>query len=77
MSLNSLTKSIINTLRHSFVNSLGELIEVNDIDYWIYGHHHRNLPIEELGKTKLITNQLGYIHIGENIGFDLGAYFKV
>lgn len=65
------------TLNSAFVNSLGELIETNNIDYWIYGHHHNNLRPVELGKTKIITNQLGYINQGENEGFDLEAWFEV
>jgi Icc-related predicted phosphoesterase len=66
-----------NSLNSAFVNSLGELIENNKIDYWVYGHHHRNLPTVELGKTKILTNQLGYINFGENKGFDLGACFEI
>lgn len=64
-------------LNSTFVNSLDELIETNTIDYWIYGHHHRNIGPIKLGKTKILTNQLGYIGRGENKDFDLGACFEI
>lgn len=64
-------------LNSAFVNSLDEFIEKNNIDYWVYGHHHRNMPMAELGKTKLVTNQLGYLRLNESVGFDLGACFEV
>lgn len=39
------------------------------IDYWIYGHSHRNLKNFEIGATKMITNQLGYIALQEHYSF--------
>jgi hypothetical protein len=45
------------------------LIEGAPIDYWIYGHHHHNTPEFSIGKTTLLTNQLGYVGYGEHKGF--------
>jgi len=39
---------------------LAEMIETIGPDYWIYGHIHRNNPDFKIGKTILITNQMGY-----------------
>ncbi|MFA6403085.1 MAG: metallophosphoesterase [Salinivirgaceae bacterium] len=71
------SKYVGNLLNSAFVNSLGDMIETNNIDYWVYGHHHNNLGQVELGKTRIVTNQLGYVQLGECVDFDLGAYFEV
>jgi predicted phosphohydrolase len=44
---------------------LSELIEKTEPDYWIYGHIHRNNPDFKVGKTILVTNQMGYVMKGE------------
>ncbi|ATC37791.1 metallophosphoesterase [Elizabethkingia anophelis] len=53
----------------AFATDLNHLISTHRIDYWIYGHHHRNMTEFLVGKTKLITNQLGYVKYGEHIDF--------
>jgi Icc-related predicted phosphoesterase len=40
---------------------LSDLIKSTGPDYWIYGHIHRNNPEFKIGKTTLLTNQLGYV----------------
>jgi len=40
---------------------LSGMIEKIGPDYWIYGHIHRNNPDFYIGKTILLTNQLGYV----------------
>lgn len=57
-------------LRDAFSAELEELIGQWQPDYWIYGHHHRNTPAFEIGKTRLHTNQVGYFHMGESLGFE-------
>jgi predicted phosphohydrolase len=59
------------SLNEAFVVELFELIETTGPDYWLYGHHHHNTPDFLLGKTKMITNQLGYVQHGEHRLFDL------
>lgn len=62
----------------AFTVELGNYIADSDIDYWIYGHSHRNIDAQ-IGKTKIISNQLGYISHGEHLqnGFKLGRMIKV
>jgi predicted phosphohydrolase len=56
-------------LNEAFAVDLSDLIECNKIDYWIYGHHHINVDEFTSGKTKMVTNQLGYVKYEENKGF--------
>ena len=32
-----------------------------NIDYWIYGHTHRNVRDKSINKTQFLSNQLGYV----------------
>jgi DNA repair exonuclease SbcCD nuclease subunit len=42
----------------------------SEIDYWIYGHSHRNLNDFKIGNTKMITNQFGYVDWNEHHSFN-------
>jgi len=53
-------------LNEAFAVELFDLIEKSNINYWIYGHHHFNTADFTIGNTRLLTNQLGYIHAGEH-----------
>ncbi len=57
-------------INEAFGTELSSLIENSSIDYWIYGHHHCNVDAFSIGRTKLITNQLGYIKYNENEKFN-------
>lgn len=48
-------------LNEAFALELFDLIDSSNIDYWVYGHHHCNIPEFNIGKTRLVTNQLGYV----------------
>ncbi|MBO7134460.1 MAG: metallophosphoesterase, partial [Bacteroidales bacterium] len=50
----------------AFTCDLSEYIAELGIDYWIYGHSHRNIDCT-VGKTKVICNQLGYVFNGEHL----------
>jgi len=53
-------------LNEAFAVNLTNLIYEQGPDYWIYGHHHQNVPDFEIGQTQLLTNQLGYVRNREN-----------
>lgn len=57
-------------LNEAFAVELFDLIEASDIAYWVFGHHHINVPEFCIGNTRLVTNQLGYVHMGEHDLFD-------
>jgi predicted phosphohydrolase len=48
-------------LNQAFATELAAFIGSSGIDCWIYGHHHTNTPEFEIGKTRMLTNQLGYV----------------
>ena len=39
------------------------------IDYWIYGHSHRNID-KTIGTTHCLCNQFGYVSHNEHLTFD-------
>lgn len=65
------------SINEAFGTELGVFIENNEIDYWIYGHHHYNVSDFTVGKTRLITNQLGYIKYSENDNYSNEATFTL
>ena len=64
------------SLNEAFATELHDLICNSTIDNWIYGHHHDNVEAFEIGHTKLLTNQLGYVKYNEQVGFNTGAYIN-
>ena len=56
-------------LNEAFAVELENLIHVNGPDHWIYGHHHSNTAPFKIGDTILMTNQLGYVRMGEHLQF--------
>jgi predicted phosphohydrolase len=61
-------------LSSAFATELFDLVEVSNVDYWIFGHSHEVVPDFKIGKTTLSTNQLGYVEYGEHLSF---AYNKL
>lgn len=57
-------------LNEAFATELYDLIEGTGVEYWIFGHHHQNIPDFQIGKTVLVTNQLGYVQYNEHQQFD-------
>ncbi len=53
----------------AFTVELEDYIETSPIDYWIYGHSHRNIDAI-IGRTRCVTNQLGYVFHNEHLAFD-------
>jgi len=64
-------------LNEAFAVELFDLIEASPIDYWVYGHHHTNTPEFAIGKTRLLTNQLGYVQQNEHTLFEPGKYIAL
>jgi predicted phosphohydrolase len=61
----------------AFVTELFDLVHDSSARYWIYGHHHYNIPEFTIGKTTMLTNQLGYVQRGENNWFNREAVVEV
>lgn len=49
----------------------------SDIDYWLYGHSHRNKSDFMIGNTQMITNQLGYVGWNEHQFFDYEKVIEI
>jgi predicted phosphodiesterase len=64
-------------LNEGFCTDLTKWIEDLPIDFWIYGHSHRNMPDFKIGGTQLLTNQLGYVGFGEHGSFRRDAIFEI
>jgi predicted phosphohydrolase len=56
-------------LNSAFATELFDLVESSNVDYWIFGHSHEVVPDFKIGKTTLITNQLGYVEYQEHLNF--------
>ena len=52
------------------------MIESLPIDYWIYGHSHRNID-GEIGGTKIVSNQLGYVFANEHGTFSPDKFIEL
>ncbi len=64
-------------LNEAFCVELTDLIEESGANFWIYGHSHFNQKPIFIGKTILLTNQLGYVQLNEHPDFRHDAYFSV
>jgi DNA repair exonuclease SbcCD nuclease subunit len=67
---------IESTISSAFVVRMDSFIEQSCADYWIFGHTHYNGGEALIGKTKLLCNQLGYVHHGEHRSFKADAYIE-
>lgn len=64
-------------MNFAFYSDMEKLIKRYNPDYWVYGHSHRNVGRLEIGKTVLLSNQLGYVNIFEQDGFDRSCCFII
>lgn len=60
----------------AFTSDLDKMIESLPIDYWIYGHSHRNIETE-IGGTAMLTNQLGYVFAKEHKDFKRDKFLEI
>ena len=58
-----------NPLNGAFATDLDGFIASGPVEYWLYGHSHRNIDCR-IGRTRCFSNQLGYVHMNEHHGFD-------
>ena len=63
-------------LRSAFASDLADLIKNSRINYWVYGHSHTNIDCQ-IGQTKIICNQLGYVSSNEHLGFNYNKFFEI
>jgi hypothetical protein len=61
----------------AFVAELHDFIYDHRIEYWIYGHSHRNMPEIDINDTIMLCNQLGYVQSKEHMTFNRQAYFEI
>jgi len=64
-------------LNDAFCVEKTDFITNHEIDYWIYGHSHRNLKDFTIGDTKMITNQFGYVGMNEHYSFNYEKVIEV
>ena len=64
-------------LNEAFAVELHDMIETSGIAFWVYGHHHSNTPDFSIGKTRLITNQLGYVECNNHGLFETKKVFEL
>jgi Icc-related predicted phosphoesterase len=67
--LNYPSKYLNSPINEAFAVELTDIIEKYQPDAWIYGHSHVNTPEFSIGRTKMLTNQLGYVHLNEHSTF--------
>ena len=65
-------------LNSAFASEYDNLIANSRIDAWIYGHSHTNIDTE-IGGTRVISNQMGYIFANEHLmnGFESGKFIEI
>ena len=60
----------------AFTVELADYIADSGINYWIYGHSHRNID-KIIGTTHCLCNQFGYVSHSEHLTFDRGKIIEV
>ena len=65
------------TVGSAFATELSKFIEESNIDAWIYGHSHTNFDTQ-IGNTRIVSNQLGYLQLSEQrFGFSGEKFIEV
>ncbi len=64
-------------INDAFCVELSDLIKHSNVKFWIHGHSHYNYYPKLIGKTFLLTNQLGYVDNNEHTSFKHAAYCSV
>lgn len=64
-------------LNEAFCVERTSFILDSEIKFWIYGHSHRNKSEFEIGNTKMITNQFGYVGWNEHQFFKYDKIIEI
>lgn len=56
-------------INEAYATDLSDIIEKHQPEAWIYGHCHTNTPEFTIGRTRMVTNQFGYVERGEHETF--------
>ena len=64
-------------INEAFAVELHDFIFDSNASFWIYGHHHVNIPEFKIGNTTMLTNQLGYVQNNEHTGFKSNAIIEI
>ncbi len=64
-------------LNEAFAVELFDLIATSNIACWVHGHHHTNTPDFTIGKTKILTNQMGYVQQNEHGLFEINKMIEL
>lgn len=64
------------SINGAFTSELGSYIASSRINYWIYGHSHRNIEAT-IGNTQCVSNQLGYVFQDEHHSFRRDAVIEI
>lgn len=62
-------KWVGDNLNEGFAIEKSDVILDSNATYWIYGHSHGKKSDVMVGETLLVSNQLGYVDVGEHRGF--------
>ncbi len=65
------------TLNEAFCVDKTNFILEYEIDFWIYGHSHRNMKDFKIGNTQMVTNQFGYVGWSEHLSFDSAKVIEI
>ncbi|GAF05732.1 metallophosphoesterase [Saccharicrinis fermentans] len=65
------------SINDAFATELFPLIEEYQPEAWIFGHHHWNHAPFTIGKTQMLTNQLGYVRNNEHEQFNASEFIKI
>lgn len=60
----------------AFASNLDNMIQSLPVEYWIYGHSHRNID-KKIGSTMFLSNQLGYVFNNEQISFNRSKFLEI
>ncbi|MBW7936548.1 MAG: metallophosphoesterase [Flavobacteriales bacterium] len=71
------SKYLHSKINAAFAVEMKDFIHATQPDFWIFGHHHSNVKPFQIGKTRFLTNQLGYVRYREHTGFQPNLFLEI